>query len=251
MVVALNRAGMNEEAQAGIIFALGAVALRLGLTDAHLSYIQPAMGPVLTLAGAVLVGLGGVILLRPGRGRLTAAGQHGHGHGHGHGAGSRVGWLLVAPILAIAVVAPSPLGAYASSRAPTTLPVPTRNFGPLPAASNGAVDLALTEFVGRARSGQGQSLQGASVRLIGFATANARGDGFLLTRFVISCCAADARPVRVAVRGGQPPWPTPDTWLEVTGTWRPETRSAEDTRPPTLDLTSLRTISPPANQYLR
>ena len=238
---------MDEDAHAGIIFALGAVALRLGLTDAHLSYIQPAMGPALALSGAVLAVLGGVILFRPGRGQLTAAGEH----DHGHGGGSRVGWMLVAPILAIAVVAPSPLGAFAAGRAPTTLPVPTRNFGPLPAASDGAVDLPLTEFVGRARSGQGQSLQGVSVRLIGFATADGRGDGFLLTRFVISCCAADARPVRVAIRGGRPPWPTPDTWLEVTGTWRPETRSAEDTRPPTLDMTSLRTIPPPENRYLR
>lgn len=191
--------------------------------------------------------LGGVILLRPAWGG-HADSDH---DSHDHGGGSRVGWLLVAPILAIAVVAPSPLGAFAANRAPTTLPTPPRDFGPLPAATNGAVDLPLTEFVGRARYGQGRSLDGIPVRLVGFATTDARGDGFLLTRFVISCCAADARPVRVAIRGGQPPWPAPDTWLEVTGTWRPETRSAEDTGPPTLNTTGLRTISPPANQYLR
>jgi len=243
----VNRAGMHEEAQAGIIFALGAVALRLGLTDAHLAYIQPAMGPALAVAGAVLAVLGGVILLRRHEGGRNDSGLH----GHAHGGGSRIGWLLVAPILAIAVVAPSPLGAFAANRAPTTLPTPARNFGPLQAATNGAVDLSLTEFVGRARYGQGQSLEGVPVRLIGFSTTDARGDGFLLTRFVISCCAADARPVRVAIRGGQPPWPAPDTWLEVTGTWRSETRGAEDTRPPILNLTSLRTVPPPANQYLR
>lgn len=238
---------MNEEAQAGIIFALGAVALRLGLTDAHLAYIQPAMGPALAVAGAVLAVLGGVILLRRRGGGHPDSGLH----GHAHGGGSRVGWLLVAPILAIAVVAPSPLGAFAANRAPTTLPTLTRNFGPLPAPTAGAVDLPLTEFVGRAVYGQGESLQGIPVRLVGFATADARGGGFLLTRFVISCCAADARPVRVAIRGGQSPRPAPDTWLEVTGTWHAETRSGEDTRPPTLDLTSLRTVAPPANQYLR
>jgi uncharacterized repeat protein (TIGR03943 family) len=234
---------MHEEAQAGIILALGALALRLGVTDAHLAYIQPAMGPALALAGAVLVLLGGVVLLRPGR--------VGRAEGHGHHGGSRVGWLLVAPILAIAIVAPSPLGAFAASRAPTTLPILTRNFGPLPPPTAGAVDLPLTEFVGRAVYGRGQSLRDIPVRLIGFATTDTRGDGFLLTRFVISCCAADARPVRVAIRGGQPPLPAPDTWVEVTGTWNPETRSGEDTRPPTLNLTSLRTIPPPANQYLR
>jgi uncharacterized repeat protein (TIGR03943 family) len=241
----VSRRGLNEEAQAGIILALGALALRLGLTDAHLAYIRPAMGPVLALAGAVLAVLGGVVLLLPGRS------QRGEAHDHDHDGGSRIGWLLVAPILAIAVVAPSPLGAFAANRAPTTLPTPNRDFGPLPAATAGAVDLPLTEFVGRVVYGQGRSLHGVPVRLVGFATRDARGDAFLLTRFVISCCAADARPVRVAIRGGEPPWPSPDSWLEVTGTWRPETRSGEDTRPPILDLTSLRTIPAPANQYLR
>jgi uncharacterized repeat protein (TIGR03943 family) len=239
---------MNEEAQAGLIFALGAVALRLGLTDAHLAYIQPSMGPALALAGAVLVVLGGVILLRPGRARTTGPAPH-HGHGHGHGVGSRVGWLLVAPILAIAVVAPSPLGAFAANRAPTTVPPATRSFGPLPDPRAGAVELPLTEFVGRAR--QGDSLRGVPVRLVGFATTDYRGSGFLLTRFVVSCCAADARPVRVAVRSADSPSPTPDTWLEVTGTWRPEIRSPEDARPPTLDMTSLRIVTPPDNRYLR
>ncbi|MEW6474805.1 MAG: TIGR03943 family protein [Actinomycetota bacterium] len=239
---------MNEEAQAGLIFALGAVALRLGLTNAHLAYIQPAMGPALAVAGAVLVVLGGVILLRPGRTRQLDPGAHDHHH---HGGGSRVGWLLVAPILAIAVVAPSPLGAFAASRAPTVLPTLTRSFGPLPPPRAGAVDLPLTEFVGRAVHGQGESLRAVPVRLIGFATPDARGDGFLLTRFVINCCAADARPVRVAIRGAERPWPAADTWLEVTGTWRPETRRAEETHPPTLELTALRPIAPPENRYLR
>jgi uncharacterized repeat protein (TIGR03943 family) len=238
---------MNDEAQAGIILALGALALRLGLTDAHLAYIQPAMGPVLALAGAVLAVLGGVVLLG------TAPAGHGgtHDHDHDHGGASRIGWLLVAPILAIAVVAPSPLGAFAANRAPATLATPTWDFGPLPPPTAGAVDLPLTEFVGRAVSDQGRSLRGVPVRLVGFATTDARGQGFLLTRFVVSCCAADARPIRAAIRGGEPPWPAPDTWWEVTGTWRPETFGPEDERPPILDLTSLRTISPPANQYLR
>jgi uncharacterized repeat protein (TIGR03943 family) len=238
---------MDADAQAGLILALGALALRLGLTDAHLAYIQPAMGPALALAGAVLAVLGGVVLLR--RGRADPA--ESLGEGHDHAGGSRIGWLLVAPILAIAVVAPSPLGAFAANRAPTTLPIAHREFGPLPAAISGAVDLPLTEFVGRAVYDQGRTLRGAPVRLVGFVTRDARGGGFLLTRFVISCCAADARPVRVAIRGGEPPWPATDTWLEVTGTWRPESRSAEDTHPPVLDVTGLRTVTPPANPYLR
>jgi uncharacterized repeat protein (TIGR03943 family) len=238
---------MHDETQAGIILILGVVALRLGLTDAHLAYIQPAMGPALTAAGAVLAVLGGVILLRTGLGPHDRS----DGHGHEHGGGSRIGWLLLAPILAVTVVAPSPLGAFAATRAPATLPILDRDFGPLPAPTDGAVDLPLTEFVGRAVHGQGQSLRGVPVRLVGFAAPDAGGVELLLTRFVISCCAADARAVRVTLRGTGNPRPAPDTWLEVTGTWHPQTRSNEDTRPPQLDVTDLRTILPPENQYLR
>jgi uncharacterized repeat protein (TIGR03943 family) len=245
---------MNEETHAAVIIALGALALRLGLTDAHLAYIRPAMGPVLAVAGAVLVVLGGVVLLGPRR-RVARAGSNVPVHGgHDHDGASPMAWLLVAPVLAIALVVPRPLGAFAANRAPATLPTPTRaDFGPLPAPSvaGGPVDLSLKDFVGRALYGRGRSLRGAPVRLVGFATADASGEGFLLTRFIVTCCAADARPLRVAVRGLPRPWPTPDAWLEVTGTWRPDARTAEDQRPPVLDATGLRAIPAPASPYLR
>jgi uncharacterized repeat protein (TIGR03943 family) len=86
---------------------------------------------------------------------------------------------------------------------------------------------------------------------VGFVTPDARGGGFLLTRFVVTCCAADARPLRVAIRGLTPPWPAADTWLEITGTWRPERRAVEDERPPVLDATELHTVPAPTNPYLR
>ena len=246
---------MNEDAHAGILLTLGALALRLGLTDAHLAYIRPAMGPVLALAGAVLVVLGGVVLLRPGRRVASADGaSRDHGHGHDHAGTSRVAWLLIAPILAIAVVVPRPLGAFAANRGAATVPTPSRaDLGPLPAAADrgGPVDLSLKEFVGRAVYDQGRSLRGAPVRLQGFVTPDSRGAGFLLTRFIVTCCAADARPLRVAIRGLAPPWPAADTWLAVTGTWRPEQRTAEDQRPPVLDATDVRPIAAPASPYLR
>jgi uncharacterized repeat protein (TIGR03943 family) len=242
---------MNEEAHGAILLALGALALRLGLTDAHLAYIRPAMGPVLALAGAVLAVLGGAVLLRPGRQTSLDAGA---AHGHDHTGASRVAWLLVAPILAIAVVVPRPLGAFAANRAAATLPAPTRaDFGPLPAPAvpGGPVDLSLKDFVGRAVYGQGRTLRGIAVRIEGFITPDARGGGILLTRFIVTCCAADARPLRVALRGLTPPWPAADTWIEVTGTWHPDTRTAEDQRPAVLDAIEFRTIPAPASPYLR
>jgi len=222
---------MNEDAHAAILLALGALALRLGLTDAHLAYIRPAMGPVLALAGAVLVLLGAGVLLGPRHRPGQAPNAVPTRDGHDHTGTSGVAWLLVAPILAIAVVVPGPL--------------------PAPAAPGDPVVLSLKEFVGRAVYDRGRSLQGTPVRLVGFVTPDTRGGGFLLTRFIVTCCAADARPLRVAVRGLEPPGPAADTWLEVTGTWHAEPRAAEDQRPPVLDATDVRTIPAPTSPYLR
>lgn len=241
---------MNDDVQAGLVLTLGALALRLGLTDAHLAYIRPAMGPILALAGGILVVLGGVVLLRPGGTGSTAA--VGDAHGHDHTGPSRVVWLLVGPILAIAVVVPRPLGSFAANRARATIPASSpADLGPLPppAVPGGPVDLSLKDFVGRAVYDQGQSLHGRAVRLDGFVTPDVHGDGFLLTRFVVTCCAADARPIRVTVRGVAPP--AADTWLQVTGTWHPEQRHGEDDRPPILDATDLRPIPAPVDPYLR
>ena len=244
---------MNEDAHAAILFALGVLALRLGLTDAHLAYIRPAMGPILAVAGAVLVALGGIVLLAPQH-RVVNAGNAVAHDGHGHTPASRVAWLLLAPILAIAIVVPKPLGAFAANRAAATLPMPARaDFSPLPPPSvpGGPVDLTLKEFVGRAVYDRGRSLQATPVRLTGFVTPQAGGGGFLLTRFIVTCCAADARPLRVAVHGLAPPWPAADTWLEVTGAWHPQTRTAEDERPVILDAAEARPIPAPASPYLR
>jgi uncharacterized repeat protein (TIGR03943 family) len=224
---------VNDDVQAAILLTFGALAVRLGVTDAHLAYVRPAMAPWLVLAGLVLVLLAGTTLLRPSPRAGEAGAVSPPPACDHHDAPARIVWLLLAPVLAIGVVAPPPLGAFAADRA---------------AFPGGPIELPITEFVGRARH-DGPSLDEAVLRLTGFVVRDSRGGGFLLTRFVLSCCAADARPVRVAVRTA-PPFPAPDTWVEVTGRWRPERRSAEDDRPPVLDAESLRAVPRPARPYL-
>jgi putative membrane protein len=61
----------------------------------------------------------------------------------------------------------------------------------------------------------------------------------------LSCCAADAQPVKVGLTGRVPPVLQPDSWLTVVGTYTPE--HAEDPvngrRIPYLDV-SLATVVP-------
>jgi uncharacterized repeat protein (TIGR03943 family) len=129
-----------------------------------------------------------------------------------------VGWLLLAPIAALLLVAPPALGSYGVGRAAE---VEIRSgggiFDPLvPGAA--PVPMTLLEFGQRAFDHDGASFNSASVQLTGFVAGGEEG-GFRLARYQIACCAADAAPVvvRVIGLGGH----ALDRWVTVTGVFQP------------------------------
>jgi uncharacterized repeat protein (TIGR03943 family) len=71
---------------------------------------------------------------------------------------------------------------------------------------------------------------------------------FLLSRFVITCCAADAYPVGlpVKVRENREAYPV-DTWLEIEGKMITETLDGK--RKLTIEASSLKKIPEPQNPY--
>lgn len=70
----------------------------------------------------------------------------------------------------------------------------------------------------------------------------------LLTRFVITCCAADAYPVSLPVKlNGTRDTYKPDTWLQVEGKMITETLSGK--RQLTIEANSVKEIPEPANPY--
>ncbi len=71
----------------------------------------------------------------------------------------------------------------------------------------------------------------------------------LITRFVITCCAADAYPVSLPVKlatGDRTSYP-PDSWLEIEGQMLTETLDGK--RQLTIQAKSLKTIPEPKNPY--
>jgi uncharacterized repeat protein (TIGR03943 family) len=252
---------VTGDLQGLLLTLVGVVTIRLAVTGAYLWYLKEAMRGPLVAAGTVLVVLGLATILRSFRRGSAApepnapADDH-HGH-HDHGSGApRVAWLLVLPVLAILLVAPAPLGAYAASRESTrtALAVPDAEpiFDALPPASRGAVPMSLSEFLTRSYYDEDDSLAGATVRLVGFVVADPElPDGFQLTRFTLACCAADAFPMRVAIHGVDGPIPANDTWVEATGTWiePPEGTPTGVDRGASLQLASSTIIEQPTNPY--
>ncbi|MBE9192817.1 TIGR03943 family protein [Gloeocapsopsis crepidinum LEGE 06123] len=70
----------------------------------------------------------------------------------------------------------------------------------------------------------------------------------LISRFVITCCAADAYPVGLPVKlsSSRQAYP-PDTWLEIEGTMMTDTLAGK--RQLTIQATSLTQIAEPENPY--
>jgi uncharacterized membrane protein YcgQ (UPF0703/DUF1980 family) len=72
-----------------------------------------------------------------------------------------------------------------------------------------------------------------------------------LTRLVITCCAADARPIKVGLDGDQVSGLASETWVEVDGGFDPR-RDADAVNGapiPYVGVTAVRVIPPPAEVY--
>ena len=248
---------MDERTQGALLLAVGGIAIRLGVTDAALAYVKPGIQPPLTAAGILLVVIGILTVIRAFRGQPDDLDLHGHAdHGHGHhpGHGPAVAWLLTLPLLALLLVAPPPLGAFAASRQ-SNRPLTPRgaDFGPLPPpAADGAIPMKLSEYVFRALYDGEKTVEGKTIRLTGFVTKSKDPQAaFQLTRFMLACCAADGQAVNVKIISDGPP-PAVDTWLEVDGTWveTPGHTAGDLTlEPPLLRATAIRQVEQPAQPY--
>jgi uncharacterized repeat protein (TIGR03943 family) len=245
----------DRRSQAAVLFLVGAMALYLGASDAALAYVKAGLQPLLLASGAILIGLGVAAVLWYRRD------QDGH---QPHG--PRVAWLLALPPLALVLIAPSALGAFAASRQ-ATLPPPTNQTSPadqaaagadqalfpplLPASDGAAVPLTLAEYMVRDHEAP-HTMADVRIRLVGFVTPQQPGrDGYLLTRFAINCCAADATALKVTIRGDPAPRAS-DTWLEVEGRWQQRTSDDPDqpsSGTPLLLAESIRVIEQPSPPY--
>lgn len=245
---------MNRQAQAAVLFLLGAALLHAGFTDLYLRYVKAGLQPLLLASGAVLIAAALATAWYEWRRTRTGAGETDHGHdGHAHGDAEghrepRVSWLLVLPLFALILVAPPALGSYSATRAGTALQEPLA-YPSLP-ASTGPLRLAVADYAGRAAYDHGRSLAGRSIEITGFVALDRAGTPYLV-RMALNCCAADAQPVKVGLTGRIPPVLQPDTWLTVTGTYtaRQSRDPVNGGRIPFIEVTAAKPVPVPHDPY--
>lgn len=260
---------MNKETQSVVMALLGGLLISITTSGRYTSYVKPGLGPVLIASGAILILIGLVTLVqtirRDNRERCHVTpndqivgtdptDEHTNTHNHER---SRAPWLLLAPVLVLLLMAPAALGAdavtrFANAQASdvTTAGIDRRvmTFPALPPGDS--PELSLQDFVLRAVYDSSQSVTARPVTVTGFVAAQGGGQeqGYTIVRFGISCCAADANPLRIYIQDN-PPFPE-NTWVRAVVTAVPASASAANQYVPEVVVHSIQQTSQPDDPYM-
>ena len=229
-----------------LVFAMAVNVISLVISHAHSQFVRPSMGRWILVGGIVLAVASVVsVLWEPGA----------HEAPSDRGRAPIVAALLVVPLAALIIARPGSLGSYAAFRASSVANISTRtSFTPLKVGSDGIAEVTLLESWERARSDKSQSLRKQPLRLVGFvvpdAASTVQNPSFLLSRFKIACCAADALILQVRVMTTQAPELARDQWVTVVGSYT----GTQKVLPlkfdaPVLRATAIERIGPPKDPY--
>lgn len=253
---------MTRGTQHVVLLAVGVALVKIVVDGTFVRYVRPAAAAAVLVAGATIVLLALVAIQHDVRAPAPAA-EHGHR--------TRSAWLLTLPVLAILLVAPPALSSAAATRLTTSTNAtrgPVSTVAPLPPGEAPALDLV--DFVTRSVDDPSGPLTGRDITLVGMVVPPAArdGPGRDLVRLVISCCAADAAPVRVhlldpariaegtpvpaesdgAGSRGDPPTAAGDRWVRVRGRYVAGSGAAAD-HVPTLRVVVVEPTTAPEPAY--
>ena len=180
--------------------------------------------------------------------------HHGHDHDHHHEQLTWIGLLIVTiPVVLGFLVQPKPLGASALGNREISIgtlssvaaPSGNETMG-LIAGERNIIDW-LSAFQ---RNNDPAIFAGEEAHIVGFVYRDERFDEdmFMVGRFVLSCCVADASPVGLIVQ-----WPdtvelADDQWVDVTGSF--EVGTFNEIEMPILVAEEITLTEPPAQPYL-
>jgi len=227
---------VNRETENAALLLVGLSIAMVTVTGTFLRYVKPALLPWLLAAASLLIAFALATIIGDVRGRPS---RHPGDHQHR----SAIAWLLVVPIVVLIFVVPPALGAGAAT--PTVVAVSTdvlrRAFPALP--SERAPVVSLPDVLQRLANDTAGTLNNRLVTVTGF-VQHVHAATYL-ARVVIVCCAADAQLARIRLAGAAATETAglPDnSWVSVVGT-------ATSAPTPTLEVSSLTRIDPPANTY--
>jgi uncharacterized repeat protein (TIGR03943 family) len=168
-----------------------------------------------------VVPLGAVLLTAASLGRLASARVQAP-----EPLSLREAWILglmVVPVVLVTALPPATLGSFSASR---RTGFNAAGFS-TPVGDIATGQLTLIDVAAAQTSSEGEAAlakrAGSPVEFVGFVTryADTPADELLLTRYIITCCVADATIAQVRVVNVPPGRFQPNDWIDVTGTIYP------------------------------
>jgi len=236
------------------VFILIALSLFLGikiLSNQLGLYIHQRFQPltVIAIIGLFLMGVALLVDIL----RKTNAGSSDHAHDHQHSNRLPIEIaILSVPLLLGWMIPARPLGASAIDSKGVSATAPLAEQGAQAQTFEIAADERnILDWIRLFNSDQDSSLYlGQTAQVIGFVYHDPRlPDGqFLVSRFTLVCCAADAFAIGIPVAWPQAADLPPDTWVKVSGPV--EETQINEQRLPLIRAESVEGVDPPANFYL-
>lgn len=153
--------------------------------------------------------------------------------------------VLVVPVVLIAFLPPATLGSFSAGKRSTFA-----GTGVVASSDIGAGELTLVDVAAGQTSKEGEralaARAGEAVSFVGFVTRydGTPADEFLLTRYVVTCCVADATVAQVRVVSVPAGAFTTNQWVQVDGTIYPVGREV------IVDASSIVEVPRPDRPYL-
>ena len=252
---------MKQTIKVILLIALGIFLLSRLLNGTLSFYIHPRFNVLilLTAVGLTALGIGYAIQQRRESAHVHDE-DHEHEHAHEHAHSHDVSWvgllLLALPVLLGLLVEPRPLGAAALQNREINVSGSALTSSSAPEGS----DLSVIANAGERnildwlylfqRSTDPASFNGEEAHVVGFVYRDDRfaDTQFMVSRFTVSCCVADAAPIGLIVE-----WPDTavlpsDSWVEVSGTLQAGTFNGVEM--PVLVADSVTPTETPSQPYL-
>lgn len=239
---------LQDASKALVVVALGVFLILLAYNGQVLFYINRRTAWLMVPAGMLLFVIAEAFRRRPSKEERNAdchCGQEDHHF-------APLSLLLVAlPVILGFLVPPAPLGALAmSAREGVSFTAPAAISGDGANVAQGGERNVLDWIAAFQNSSDLSSFAGKEAHVTGFVFHDAAhaADRFMVSRFIITCCVADAIPVGLPVR-----WPdaaalAADQWVEVSGPLALEEVAGETV--PYIDATTITAIAAPNQPYL-
>jgi uncharacterized repeat protein (TIGR03943 family) len=198
-----------------VLLTWGVVLGYFCITNRIASYLHPSFHALTWVSAAVLILLAVATALLPEK-----SCTHDDCHHH-HGGGWLSTLVLIVPLIAATTLSPSEFGIAAVQNRGTV-----QDMSQLPAfvprADDGRAKIQLVDLLyATAEPSMREDFENRNIEIVGqflpARTGNPDGDRFEIVRMFVMCCAADARPVSVAVQSDRPADFPAMTWLKVTG----------------------------------